>query len=674
MYRECIGFHLNFVGNHAKIKTTYEKINGVWYPAIPEDFLPNSTVFDYFPRQELVLTYQLCYFLCEDNKNKRKSSDDDFIVVRDSHEFLYKILDYSYVSIDQARKKLYFDGVYLDDEKGTTPRTLYIYLKQDILVQLNFTYNSENERWYADYSIDQSESKNLIESYLLKDGLNNKSIFNFKNNRYLLSDEIKRLEPLGVIDWSADYSFYEKTLANLLKLGKESSVDIQLSSFNDIKKLISFLQVNEVFPDVFDGNINKIQYLDRLLEGSSNTNFVVKAYNQLYEKLASTIEFESFVANKVDEVVKEQSKEILKDVLHSVEVENSHLKQDILKEAEKQQHDNNLLTNINDQLKTENLALTSSINELKILIDQFINEAVSLSINERNVIDRLNNILINKKILQEKSLLPDILPPWSISQKIRDIKTIDVIELDPIFSQLAYTYGYQKRNVVVFDRLLRTNHLILLINKHAHLFIEQYSRFICGGRLSYISMDASFIGLDDLWRSPVTQLPTAFAYAWHNAINNPQDYYIVHLTGVLEIGSPELFNQLNNVLMYPNRPKNLLVVCSLTSEIENLDNNQKELLKKVNTYLLPLKFNFSNINAKIALQSLDKNKCSQIIYSEDPKRYIQIINIDPKNYQNFHQIERLYSLSDFPEVLFKREQDIIVCEEQLEAQKVIKEL
>ncbi|WP_446892538.1 hypothetical protein [Acinetobacter sp. NS4_7] len=423
MYRECIGFHLNFVGNHAKIKPTYEKINGVWYPAIPEDFLPNSTVFDYFPRQELVLTYQLCYFLCEDNKNKRKSSDDDFIVVRDSHEFLYKILDYSFVSIDQARKKLYFDGVYLDDEKGTAPRTLYIYLKQDILVQLNFTYNSENERWYADYSIDQSESKNLIESYLLKDGLNNKSIFNFKNNRYLLSDEIKRLEPLGVIDWSADYSFYEKTLANLLKLGKESSVDIQLSSFNDIKKLISFLQINEVFPDVFDGNINKIQYLDRLLEGSSNTNFVVKAYNQLYEKLASTSEFESFVANKVDEVVKEQSKEILKDVLHSVEVENSHLKQDILKEVEKQQHDNNLLTNINDQLKTENLALTSSINELKILIDQFINEAVSLSMNERNVIDRLNNLLINKKILQEKSLLPDILPPWSISQKIRDTKT-----------------------------------------------------------------------------------------------------------------------------------------------------------------------------------------------------------------------------------------------------------
>ena len=49
MYRECIGFHLNYVGNHAKIKPTHKKINGIWYPAIPEDFAPNSTVFDYFP-------------------------------------------------------------------------------------------------------------------------------------------------------------------------------------------------------------------------------------------------------------------------------------------------------------------------------------------------------------------------------------------------------------------------------------------------------------------------------------------------------------------------------------------------------------------------------------------------------------------------------------------------
>ena len=111
MYRECIGFHQQYVGNHAKLKPTYEKINDIWYPVKSEDFSPNSTVFDYFPRHELVATYQLSYFLCEENLNRKKPTDDEFIVVRDTYDFLYKILDYSFISIDQARKKLFFDGI-----------------------------------------------------------------------------------------------------------------------------------------------------------------------------------------------------------------------------------------------------------------------------------------------------------------------------------------------------------------------------------------------------------------------------------------------------------------------------------------------------------------------------------------------------------------------------------
>ena len=41
----------------------------------------------------------------------------------------------------------------------------------------------ENEKWYADYPIGQSESNNFVESFLLEDGLNNTSIFQFRNNR-----------------------------------------------------------------------------------------------------------------------------------------------------------------------------------------------------------------------------------------------------------------------------------------------------------------------------------------------------------------------------------------------------------------------------------------------------------------------------------------------------------
>lgn len=66
-----------------------------------------------------------------------------------------------------------------------------------------------------------------------------------------------------------------------------------------------------------------------------------------------------------------------------------------------------------------------------------------------------------------------------------EIKVIEETDTSDLFKQLASTYGYDDRNVVVFDRLFRTSHFILLINQYAHSFIEQYSRLICGAHFTY---------------------------------------------------------------------------------------------------------------------------------------------------------------------------------------------
>ena len=312
MYRECIGFHQQYVGNHAKLKPTYEKINDIWYPVKSEDFSPNSTVFDYFPRHELVATYQLSYFLCEENLNRKKPTDDEFIVVRDTYDFLYKILDYSFISIDQARKKLFFDGIYLEEEKGDIPRIFYIYLKNNNIIKLNFRFNVENEKWYADYLVGQSESNNLIESYLLEDGLNNTSIFNFRNNKYLLGSSFSNFKSLGLLDWSVDYAFYEKVMTYLSRISKENIGDFHFPTISEVKGITSFLQANDIFPDTADGYLNTQQYLERIIENTTHTNFVVKTYKTLYEKLLQTSDYENYIAKQVDAVVEKRSEVILK--------------------------------------------------------------------------------------------------------------------------------------------------------------------------------------------------------------------------------------------------------------------------------------------------------------------------------------------------------------------------
>ena len=167
------------------------------------------------------------------------------------------MLDYSFISIDQVRKKIFFDGIYLEDEKGDISRVFYIYLQENIIIQFNFRLNIENEKWYADYPIGQSESNNFVESFLLEDGLNNTSIFQFRNNKYLLGNAFSNLKPLGLIDWSADYAFHEKALNYLSKISKENMDDFQLPSVSKIKDITSFLQANDIFPDTSIGYLIK---------------------------------------------------------------------------------------------------------------------------------------------------------------------------------------------------------------------------------------------------------------------------------------------------------------------------------------------------------------------------------------------------------------------------------
>ena len=145
--------------------------------------------------------------------------------------------------------------------------------------------------------------------------------------------------------------------------------------------------------------------------------------------------------------------------------------------------------------KKDKIFLETSINDLKLLINDFFTEAGEISLRERNIIEKLNDFLTDRGLLQNKSLLPSILPPWTCMEAKNEIKVIEETDTSDLFKQLASTYGYDDRNVVVFDRLFRTSHFILLINQYAHSFIEQYSRLICGGRISHIALDASYIGV-----------------------------------------------------------------------------------------------------------------------------------------------------------------------------------
>ncbi|HAD80455.1 MAG TPA: hypothetical protein DCF99_15275, partial [Flavobacteriaceae bacterium] len=96
--------------------------------------------------------------------------------------------------------------------------------------------------------------------------------------------------------------------------------------------------------------------------------------------------------------------------------------------------------------------------------------------------------------------------------------------------------------------------------------------------------------------------------------------------------------------------------------------------KNLIQFITPLKFSASNIDSKSALQGLDTTKYSEILYAEDNKRFIQIMNTSIKTHHQFSQFERLHRLPKFPEQLFMRKDTMFICNEQLEAIKMIEEL
>ena len=116
------------------------------------------------------------------------------------------------------------------------------------------------------------------------------------------------------------------------------------------------------------------------------------------------------------------------------------------KQISEKERENELLSLINEDLKKNKKALEISVSDLKTLMSKFINEVGKISSSERHVIEKLNHFLTERGVLQNKSLLPSILPPWSCVETKTDVKVIVESDTIELFRQLASTYGYDDRN------------------------------------------------------------------------------------------------------------------------------------------------------------------------------------------------------------------------------------
>lgn len=92
------------------------------------------------------------------------------------------------------------------------------------------------------------------------------------------------------------------------------------------------------------------------------------------------------------------------------------------------------------------------------------------------------------------------------------------------------------------------------------------------------------INLEDIWVQPNRGVKTGFARAWLNAVDDVDSYHIVWLDGInrtaMDLWLPSLIGVING----NNRPKNLLIVASISDDFVEKERTWQNL----NKYCIPI--------------------------------------------------------------------------------------
>lgn len=152
---------------------------------------------------------------------------------------------------------------------------------------------------------------------------------------------------------------------------------------------------------------------------------------------------------------------------------------------------------------------------------------------------------------------PDRSPPWSVPKGPPPGSRISHAELEAALRKSAERLGLT--SLLELDSVARAGELVLLTGTCADRALETYANCVSAGRIWSVSIDPSVIGLDDIWSTPPDRSPTAFAMAWTQAEETPDEVFIACVRGIDASPLHLWLPQLSAVLRSSARPRNLLV-------------------------------------------------------------------------------------------------------------------
>ena len=237
--------------------------------------------------------------------------------------------------------------------------------------------------------------------------------------------------------------------------------------------------------------------------------------------------------------------------------------------------DKNLLEENVESLKNQLLAEIGTLNQVLGKVEDLEN------IENQELISRLQQALRESGRL----LVPidSSTPPWS-QNTINEYTNISYRDLINVLNQRAKKYQISENVFTLFDIALRSGVLTVLPQHLAEILTPKYAQIITAGQFYREPLGPNILNLEDIWVQPNRGVKTGFARAWLNAINDVDSYHIVWLDGInrtaMDLWLPSLIGVINGI----NRPKNLLIVASISDEFVEKERTWQNLTK----YCLPI--------------------------------------------------------------------------------------
>lgn len=492
--------------------------------------------------------------------NEKIEPGKDHFLVIDEREAI-PVIDLSMLSIEQARQRLFNQGVRLESPYETFYAV--VVLTDELFCELKFNLSAHGF-WKAEPVFELVPLMSLPREWA---GLQTEGKGTLQ---YLPAESVPRASAVKFVNWCSDQEFVERVLEHIRK----HSQDIVETKYGrltreSVQQIARALSRTGLLPESEDDaelNLERLKadwpILEARFAATERLAELVLASTAAKDALSQAVldaekRTEEVVRPAIEERVRREIEAGLTDVI----AQRERVMADIESLTQRRTSFERELREIEERCTTgrqEQQSLSDNLRRVtRDLRAAFQNMPLPEQPLAQAVVGRIEQA-IGECTDQIPSLVPSNVAPWAVPIELPETSKIDETDLLTRFGIEARAHAVAADDLSLIDVFARGGELLLLLGPQAELALTAYARCVSGGAVTSLYVDPSTIGLEDLWRVPGTQQRTAMAHAWNSAEAERDRLHIICIRNVNAAPFHLWLASLNAVLLAPLRPRNLL--------------------------------------------------------------------------------------------------------------------